>query len=349
MRGSDSRDTHILWTLSDLAVVVLLSVLIVCSVLWMPTLLPAPVQVVLGFVFTFALPGYAITAALYPTMYSRTRSETPEDTPSSPTETAPESDGTGEGSNRPLSPVDGLVLIVGLSIAVVPLAVLLVSFSTADIGPQTTLGAVAVVTASASTVAALRRARVTQSAGFPISQVTGTLDDRFGSEPTLRSTAKVCTVVGLLISAGIAGAALTETRGGERYTELSILTEDEETGNLTADDYPTTLQAGEPAEIIVSVGNNEGEETRYTVVTQLQSVSTTGDERTVTRVNTLDQFSLTVVDDGVSRQRTSVAVNAVAEADRHRLVVLLYRGEPPANPTVSNAYREVHIWTEFGQ
>lgn len=309
----------------------------------MPTLLPTPINIILGFVFTFVLPGYAITAALYPSMYSPLASKTPEDDTCSP------SGGLENKTNYPLSPAEGVVLTVGLSIAVVPLAVLLVSFSAAEIGPLTTLRAVVVVTASGSIIAAIRRARVARNTGFPVTRVTKVLNNRIRLEPTIQSSAEVITVVLLLISAGIAGAALTDTRGGERYTELSILTEDEETGNLTADDYPTTLQIGEPAEIVVSVGNHEGRETRYTVVTQLQSVSTSEEERTVMRANTIDQFSLTVADNEVTRHHASITVNAVAEADRHRVAVLLYKGDPPVNPTVSNAYREVHIWTTISQ
>jgi uncharacterized membrane protein len=304
--------------------------------------------------FTFVLPGYAITAALYPAMYRPLISQPPSDEADSPEETGDSETGsaddtTAKKASYPLSPAEGLALSVGLSIAAVPLTVLLVSFSSVEISPQATLGAVAVVTAVTSIGAAFRRTRGTRNAGFSIKKVTEIVVARFGAEPSIRSSAEVITVVLLLLSAGIAGAALTDTRGGERYTELSLLTEDAETGNLTADDYPTTLQVGDPTELVVSVGNHEGEITQYTIVIQLQSVSTSEGERTVTRANTLNQFSLTIADNNVTRRPTAITVDAVAEADRHRVAVLLYKGDPPTNPTVSNSYREVHIWTSVSQ
>jgi len=34
----------------------------------------------------------------------------------------------------------------------------------------------------------------------------------------------------------------------------------------------------------------------------------------------------------------------VSEPGNYRLVYLLYRGEPPAEPRIDNAYRELHLW-----
>lgn len=372
MPKTESDAPHTLWTVADLALVGAISLVTLGITMWVPGLLPTPVRVVSGFVFVFLLPGYVVTAALYPAMYSPVSSdaaapemeatdegpadanqpsESPEEDQTETERDEPNSQSVAVESEtaHPITAVEGLVLTVGFSIAVVPLAVLLVHFSWLAIGPLTTLGAVATVTGIGAIVAAGRRTPLTQYAGPPIQQAVERAGNRLRPEPTIRSSAEVITLVLLLISAGIAGAALTDTRGGERYTELSLLTEDEETGNLTAGGYPTSLQVGELTEVVVSVGNNEGSETRYTVITQLQSVSTSGEERTVTRANTLEQFSLTVDDEAVGRQRVPITVTAVPDADRHRLVVLLYEGDPPSNPTVSNAYREVHIWISVSQ
>jgi len=35
--------------------------------------------------------------------------------------------------------------------------------------------------------------------------------------------------------------------------------------------------------------------------------------------------------------------------ERLRLVYLLYKGDPPAEPTVENAYREVHLWVNVSE
>ncbi|WP_225308163.1 MULTISPECIES: DUF1616 domain-containing protein [Haloarcula] len=297
-----------------------------------PNAVPTPIRVTLGFLFIFVLPGYTVLTSLFPAIYSQSAMADEQ-----------------RITHYPISFAEGVVLTVGLSIAIVPLSVLVLNFVAWPIGPVSTVVTVAALTAVMSGIAIIHRIVDSQSAGVPIERLTSILTGSFQSKPTIRSAAEVITVCLLLLSAGIAGAALTQTNGGEQYTELSILTEEAETGNLTADGYPTSLQVGEQTELVVSVGNHEGQTVQYTVVTRLQSVSTSGGERTVTRATTIDTLSVNVGDGDVSRQAMPITANTVADADRHRLVVLLYKGAPPANPTLENAYRDVHIWINITQ
>jgi len=316
---------------ADLVAVAAVAVLTAVVSLWFPWALPTPVRVALGFLFVFVLPGYAATAALYPAMYSvRT-------------------DGAMAGIrsvDAPLAPREGLVLTVGLSIAVVPLSLLAVNYTQLAIGPDTALGTVAIVTVAASLLAAVRRIRmpVWQTTGAPVGLLFTTLADRVRSQATGGPSASAVAVGLLIVSCGVAGAALVDTEGGETYTELSLLTVDAKSGNLTADDYPDSIGSGEPTPLVVSVGNHEGERVNYTVVARLQEVVDTDEQRDVRRATTLDRVSMTVADGAVERERLLVTGDPAYSGTQYRLAFLLYKGEPPDRPELSNAYRQTHIW-----
>lgn len=331
MGSRGARGGGLLRATADLVAVAVVAVLTVVLSLRFPWVLPAPVRVALGFLFVFVLPGYAATAALYPSMY----------------EVRSGGAGTGTWSvDESLAPREALVLTVGLSIAVVPLSVLAVNYTQLTIGPETTLGTVAVVTVAASLLAAVRRVRtpVTRTTGAPIGRLFATLADRVRSQATGGPSAAAVAVGLLVVSGGVAGAALVDTEQGETYTELSLLTTETESGNLTAGGYPTSLAPDDPTPLVVSVGNHEGERVRYTVVVRLQEVVGAGEQRAVRRATTLDRVSMTVADGAVEREQRPVAGDPAYSGTRHRLAFLLYRGEPPETPRLSNAYRQTHIW-----
>lgn len=311
----------------DLFVVVALAVGTAVVALQSPIALPDPVRVVLGFLFVFVLPGHAVTAALYPRLYESRR------------------DGP-DGQASALSVGNSLVLTVGLSVFVVPLSVLLVEFSPLAITPRTTLGVVAVVTAAAALVAAARRYRAAPrvATGVPVGRALGTVFGRARANVTGGPSAAATAVVLLVVSAGLAGGALVDTASGERYTELSLLGTENATAPPTADDYPSSIAVGDSAPLVVSVGNHEGVETRYSIVVQLEEIADTGDEQYVIRSATVDRLSLTVDPGEVERRRPQITVGTGHEVQRHRLVVLLYKGDPPDRPAVENAYRHTHIW-----
>lgn len=312
--------------LGDLAVVIVIAVSAVLVMLRAPELLVTPVRVALGFLFVFVLPGYALTAALYPSLYGTTGGR---------------SDGVGDA----LPTGDSLILTVGLSIAVVPSALLLVNFSQLPITQRTTLWTVATVTVAAAVVAAVRRYRASadRETGVPVGRHLGAVAGRLRGTATSGSAATTVAFTVLLLSSGIAGAALLDSGSGERYSELSLLTVDGN-GNLTADGYPTSLTPGEPTSLVVGVGNHEGGETRYTVVVQLQDVVGSGDERSVRQVRTVDRYPVSVAPGETEYLRQRIEIGSGYEPKEHRLVFLLYRGDPPEAPTVSNAYRHAHLW-----
>ncbi|WP_424005026.1 DUF1616 domain-containing protein (plasmid) [Haloarcula salina] len=314
----------------DLLVVGTVSVGTAVVSLWLPALLPTPLRVVLGFLFVFVLPGYAATAALYPTMYRQIVRGSESETVSDDTR---------------LFGTEIAVMTVGLSIFSVPLPILLVNLLGFDIGPDTTFALVTAVTVVCSAAAVLRRARSrTERAGVPVARlgerVTSDLRAQFSSGPTVGAV----TVVLLLTAAGVAGATLISQPQGETYTEFSLLTIDDETGNLTADEYPTSFAAGDPQSVVVAITNREGTETSYTVVVEQQQIGQESDGRRVRQATTVDQFSLTLADQETERLNRSIEISQIPGSEQSRLAFLLYRGEPPERPSIESSYRHTYFW-----
>ena len=131
--------------------------------------------------------------------------------------------------------------------------------------------------------------------------------------------------------------------GGERFTEFYVLSTNE-TGAPIADDYPRNFTAGEREPLLVGVENHEDRRTGYTVVVELQRLAERGNETRVIRQRELDRFSLTLAPGESVRHNRSVEPTMTGRD--LRLTFLLYRGTPPREPTVGNAYREVHLWID---
>lgn len=155
--------------------------------------------------------------------------------------------------------------------------------------------------------------------------------------------ALVLTVAALagIATVGVAVDLSGEAGGdGSGYTELSLLTEDEN-GSLVATDYPTEYRRGEGDTVYVSVGNREGETVEYALVVKLQRVDRPGDSTIVREQTELGQFR-----QRIRAGETHCFEHTVSPSIREtnfRLVYLLYKERPPGNPTTDNAYRSVYL------
>jgi uncharacterized membrane protein len=117
-----------------------------------------------------------------------------------------------------------------------------------------------------------------------------------------------------------------------------LLTETDE-GDLVADGYPDRLRAGETADLVLRVENHESRDTSYEVVVQLQRVSADG---TVTEASIRDRFERTV-DAGLAWEQDH-RITSDMSGERIRLAYLVYEGDAPAEPTLSNSYRNLTLW-----
>lgn len=297
----------------------------------------APAQGILGMVTILFVPGYALVSLLFPdTGWSDGFLD------------HSERDGIfarneGGTERMSVSVVERVVLAVGLSVCLVPLVGLGLNYTPAGIRPNVLVGVTGVVSILLTVAAAVRRLRLQPGDRFDprtVADELGTLS-RNGTERSI-SPLNVLLILGLVIAASGAGFAAVSTERGEQFTEFYIVTENPETGEFAAGEYPDEL-GGEPEPVHVGVTNHEGETKEYTVVVLLQSFE--GDrERSVQRERTLDTFSMTV-QPGETRTERHELDTDVREDDL-RVTYLLYAGTPPADERfgTDSAYRHTHFW-----
>jgi uncharacterized membrane protein len=305
----------------DLAILLVLVVVTALSVS-IPVVRETPFRAVVSLPFLLFAPGYAFVAALFPE--------------------APEEDGSGSSGGN-LSHLERLALSLGSSVALVPLTGFGVNFTPFGLTLLPLLVALGAFTVVCVAVAAKRRSDLPPEKRFRVSvgDWNRTLrTDFLPHETRTDAVLNITLAIVLLVATASVGYALVDQQRGEQYTELYLLTEDEE--RLVADNYPTEFTATESRSLVVGVGNHEQERTRYTVVTKLQRVRFEGQSVTVVEEEELDRFDTTLAsDESMNQQRV---LTPTLTGERLRLLFLLYRGEPPADPRADNAYLQSHLW-----
>lgn len=112
------------------------------------------------------------------------------------------------------------------------------------------------------------------------------------------------------------------------YTEFGGGIIDEK---LDPSSNPPTLPQGEPVKVQLTVSNEEGSTTSYTVAVQLQKYENTGSDGDesleVVNRQTLTQSSLTV-EDG-TRKSVTPSVTLDETGENYRVMFLLYKSETP--------------------
>lgn len=317
---------------ADLVAIIVLTVLTVLAVV-LPGVRETPIRLVLGLPLVLFLPGYAFVAALFP------------EAGNSPTE----SESSGIRGGRGIDTVNRIGLSLVLSVSIVPLIGLTVNFTPWNIDLKSMLISVSGFTIVCTIVAVRRRHRIPPEARFSLPYRTWFATVRtklFASGDRIQMALNVALVLSILIATVSVGYALAVPQEGERFTEFYLLTEDD-TGELVASDYPEEFVRGETETVIVGIENKEHATIEYTVVVQLQRVDGGGDEAEVVNRQELDRFQTTVMHDETWQDRHTVTPTMVG--DDLRLTYLLYKDEPPEEPTIENAYRYVHFWVDVDQ
>ncbi|WP_135854095.1 DUF1616 domain-containing protein [Halorussus salinus] len=340
----------------DLAAVAALDVVTVAALL-VPAVRATPIRAVLGLPFLLVLPGYAVVSALFP---ENRLAVAPDESAS---ETGPSASGTAASDpgvflRHELDGFERLGLSVGASIVVVCTLALGLDRSAVGLGTATLVPTVGAFTLGVAAIAVLRREELspderfggalgaelgaTRLGGGSVgARFAGVRDELLNPDTKVDAALNVLVVVSLLVAAGGTAFAVTSESRGEGDTELYLLSENDD-GALVADGYPDTLAEARQNPLVVGLENREGEATDYTVVAELHRVTGPPNETTVTAERELARYGVRVAAGGswqtrhVPRERLS--------GDRLRLVYLLYRGDPPADPSVANAAREVHVW-----
>jgi len=336
---------------ADLVAVVVLVVAACLSVL-IPGVNETPLRVVLGLPLVLFLPRYAFVAALFPeagaSPTAESGTEVDDDAAAESADGAGPIPGlTGGEGDRGIDGIERVALSFGLSIAVVPLLGLVLNFTPWGIRLWPILVTVSGFTLASTAVAATRRRALPADERFrvPYRQwIDAGRSELFEPETRLDGILNVVLVASILLAVGSVAYAVAVPPQGESFTEFYLLTEDEEE-DLVAADYPTEFQVGQSQPIVVGIGNHEHESVEYSVVVQLQEVTTEGNETVVRERRELDRFTTPAVADNETWQRTH-GIRPTTTGEDLRVQYLLYRGSPPESPTAENAYRDLHLWID---
>lgn len=230
---------------------------------------------------------------------------------------------------------------VGFSICLMPLYGLLVTVAELPFTLSSVLPVVVLVSAVLTVLGLVRRLRLPASPALslpgrpaPLAFVRTVTTGR----STGRSVSNVVVVVTLVAAVSALAVGIALPPASSQYTTASLLTVGAD-GELVAAGYPHDLAPEERAALVLVLTNNEGIAADYTVVVQSQRVAADG---TVTETQYLDQFT-TRLGDGDTWERPH-EVAPLLDGDRVRLAYLVYRGVPPSEPTMENAYRSLTLW-----
>lgn len=278
----------------------------------------------------FFLPGYALTAALFPASARGGRGWA-----------SLRSSDNGTDRRRPggIDTAERLACALALSVVIVPVAVIALA-PTAGLATGTVAGGLAGTTAVLAQVGVLRRLRVPEGERYTVS-ARGTFRRLRGEGGTLATASVLVLVAGVVAAALALGAGLIAPQPAGGFTELGLYTEEED-GDLVADGFPDGVEPDGSVPIVVTVENREGEARNYTVVVEEHRI----EDGTVGNRTPLNDTSL-ALEDG-ERETTNWTVTPTAQAGTVRIAVLLYEGGSSVGSDVE-PLNEVHFWLEIGE
>lgn len=351
---------------ADLAAVVGLTLCTLVAV-FIPWVNETPLRIIVGLLFVLFLPGYAFIAALFPEAgespigvdedTSATDRSTGSDTEGDDTDTTSFNIGSGDRSG--IDGIERVALAFGTSIAIVPLLGLGLNFTPWGIRLMPIMVTVAGFTLGATAIAARRRWALPVDERFSVPYrewIESGRSELLEPETRMDGVLNVLLVASILLAVGSVAYAVAVPPQGEQFSEFYLLTEDED-GELVADGYPTEFIRGESASVVVGIGNNEYEPTNYTIIIELQEVEAVNgtnvseDEplNSTNETQVVDRERLGKLSSNLEHNETwqeSHEITPTLTGDNLRVQYLLYRGEPPAEPTQENAYRSLHLWVD---
>lgn len=301
-----------------------------------PMVRTTPLRAVFGFAFVLFVPGYALTAAVFPRR--RPDSET----------VAPESSSGGDRDDVRRIRITGIerfVFSMGASVVVAPLAALALNFTPWGIDLLPALVSLSAFTVVMTVAAAVRRQALPTGERFRVPFRRWFRNAGTGQySPNSRSDVifGIALVLALVLAASSATYAVTTPDQSDPHSEFYLLTEND-AGDLVADGYPQNLTTDSSEPIVVGVNNRENRPQRYTVVVELQETTSEGNEARVTGAETLERFETDRLETDETWQQTH-QLTPTMTGDSLRLTYKLFTGDPPQDPTTGDAYRELNLW-----
>ncbi|QCJ46005.1 DUF1616 domain-containing protein [Haloprofundus sp. MHR1] len=299
-----------------------------------PVISETPLRIILGLPFVLFIPGYAFIAALFPEAG----------------ETNSHQDGDkGAITDGGIDGLERIALSFGTSIAISPLIGLILNFTPWGIRLVPIVISLSAFTIIATIIAANRRRSLPKEEQFVVpyrAWIAAGRAELFEPDTKTDAALNVILAVSVVLAVASVGYAVAVPKEGESFSELYLLTENDD-GELVADNYPQNLTQGEATSLYVGIGNQEHESVNYTVVVELQRVEVSNNSTTVLEEEELQRFETRLAHNESWRLNHTVQPQLTGE--RLRLTYLLYKSEPPADPTVENAYREGHLWVNVSQ
>lgn len=288
-----------------------------------------PLAVAIGIPLLFFAPGYALVSLLFP-------GATPDDAAANRTIAEVRQHGLPGGERAALG--------FGLSVALLPMLGVALAASPWPLEPGTVILSVAGFATGVAVLGAIRRLRRPADRRFslPIRAWFGGARRAVSDGSAADTALNIGLAAAVVVAVAAVGYAVAAPGPGPGYTSVSLLSQNE-TGALVAGDYPQNFQSGSGKPLVVELTNHERSQTDYSVVVELQRVrqADNGGGK-VLEDQQLATFTPTVRT-GETWQTTHEVTPTMTGEDL-RLVYLVYKGEPPSNPTTENAYRHVHVW-----
>jgi uncharacterized membrane protein len=293
----------------------------------------APLRVALGTPLLLFLPGYVLVTTLFP------RATVPETR-----------QGSGAFSVLPrqycaLNGPERAALSFGLSLAILPLFALVVAFSRWSFTVDAVVLGLSLFVLLGAVTSVFTRSAVSPEARFEVSILAWSSRVwKFMFAGTLRnSVVNVALVLSIVLSVAVVGFAFAAPQDGERYSEMTLLTETED-GEYVAGEYPEVFATGEQRDLVVGIENNEQVQTEYTIVTRVERVSTSDGSVAVLEANEVRRRVVTL--DPGEQWYDNHAVTLDATGEDLRLSYYLYRDGVPETVNEETAYRHTYIWVD---
>ena len=309
----------------DIAAVV--AYVVVAVPLLLSGVVAGPLRVVLGAPLVALLPGYALLAVLFP---GRRLVE--------------DGDGVDRAAalrSRGVSWPERLALSVGATLALVPLLAIVLSVARIPLTPVPIVVGLAFATVLATAVGALRRWQLPpdERVAVPVDRWHREVRAGLGAGG-LDAALNVALALAVVAALAGVGYALAAPPQGESYTDMALLTPQGDA--LVAGNYTTEFVSGERADLTVTVENQEGTQTTYTLVGVLERVRVDNGTATVLERQRLSRQRLTVADGATARRDQVVAPTMLG--DRLRLSYYLYVGDAPQRVGPSTADEHLFLW-----
>ncbi|WP_049911033.1 DUF1616 domain-containing protein [Halorubrum coriense] len=327
MGEPDAADGHAFDSVGDLLAIAALTAVVGLFVFVSP-LSDTPLRPVVSLVFVLFAPGYVYLSVLFPKR-------------SCPSETADSASAT-EHSDGGLGSLERLVFSFGVSVAIAVLLGLALGYWFPGISRSNLYVGLAALVAVGLPLAAKRRSGLPSDVRMrsPHRTVSIRVRSALAGQGTAANAMNVLLALVFIAAVLSVGAGVESSQGGE-VTELYLLSENE-SGEYVPRNYPETVSRGGNESFALGVTNREGETTTYTAIVLLQAFEEDDGARLLVSETRLQTLSTTL--DHGETERIPHHIEPRVDDRSYRLTYLLYTGEPPPNPSVDNAYREVHLW-----